>query len=151
MPIKIAAIYEECEYRPFPEWTAEEEDKRVYSGASFGLRGDAWGTIFTTHLALERSILAGLSRRIGRLGYLLPSITDPIADELWLRVCSPTFEESDSRFKLGNQRLALIQDRFNRDDVEDYVRRRVSEVAERRLPRAFDTLGRYFHIVDPME
>ena len=150
MPIKIAVIYEESEYRPFPEWTTEEEDKRVYSGASFGLRGDAWATVFTTHLAFERHLLPRLSRRIGRLGQLLPSRTDPMADELWLRVCSPTFDESDARFRRGNQRRALIQDRFDYNDVEDYVRRKVTEVADRPLRQAFDTLGHYFHVDDPM-
>lgn len=63
----------------------------------------------------------------------------------------PTFEEPDQRFRRGNQRLALIQDRFDRVDVEDYVRSRVAEVADRQLPRAFDTLHRYFHVVDPTE
>lgn len=151
MPIKIADICEECEYRPFPEWTIEEEDKRFFSGTSFGLRGESWATVFSAQLVLEDRFIAGLSKRLGRFGHLLSPVTSRIADELWLRVCSPTFEDPDQRFVDGDRRLALVQDRFDRGGVEDYFRDRVAEIEDRRLPSAFNRLERYFYVVDRME
>lgn len=151
MPIKVVDVYEEATYRPFPEWIVEEEDKRVFSGASFGVTGDAWATVFSAQLVLEDRLLAGLSKRLGRFSHLLPPVTNLIADELWLRVCSPTFEDTDPRFVRGDRHLALVQDHFDRVGVEDYFRGRVTDVEDRRLPAAFTRLQRYFYVVDPTE
>ncbi|TLM80829.1 hypothetical protein [Pseudarthrobacter sp. NamE5] len=147
MPIRISEIYEECEYLPFPEWTTEEEDKRIFSGESFGQSGDAWATVFVAQLVTEDVIWS-----TGATPWpLLDSpVMTPIAEQLWLRVCSPTFSESDQRFKLGDRHLAFVQDRFDRVAVEDYFSRRVAEVSNRRVPAAFNTLEQYFHASDPL-
>jgi hypothetical protein len=149
MTIKIAGIYEESEYRPFPEWIVEEEDKRIFAEKSFGQAGDAWATVFSVQLAEESRFGQVLNRSLGRFGRFLS--TELIADELWLRVCSPTFGETDARFRRGGRHLALVQDEFDRSAVESYFHRKVAEVANRKLPAAFDAFKNSFYVFDPWE
>lgn len=146
--IRIRYLYEECDYSPLPEWIIDDEDKRIFTGDHFGRDGDAWATVVTVHLVNENRLMRALLGRWKQFHY---SIWFPLADLLQLRVCSPTFEETDQRFLLNGKHLALIQNEFDMRLVDEYCKKRVRECAHLRGRALIAALKKSFYVFDPDE
>lgn len=143
--ISIHDAYEEAEYSQPTGWTVEDEDKRIYQAERFGMRGDAWATVVTAHLAEHPripKILEGLSFFRKR---------EPRMISVWLqlRVCSPTFEEKDGRFLCEGRHLAMVQDEFDLGAVKAYMNEIVQKTANRSIPSQHEAWSKQFHLFDP--
>lgn len=144
--IRIDDLYEECTYAPWPDWTVAAEDERIFRTDTFGRRGDAWATIITVLLVDENSIMKAI---FGRSRFLAGAITVPVGDILQLRVCSPSFQETDSRFLRSGSHVALIQQEFDLELVKKYCQKTVQESARLKGPKLYRAWEQHFHVFDP--
>lgn len=144
--IRIHDLYEECTYAPLPDWTVAAEDERIFTADTFGRPGDAWATIITAHLVDENSILKAI---FGRARFLAGAITVPVGDMLQLRVCSPSFQETDSRFLRSGSPVALVQQEFDLERVKRYCQETVQKFARLKGPELYRALEQHFHVFDP--
>jgi hypothetical protein len=144
--LRIDDLYEECTYAPWPGWTIAAEDERIFSADTFGRLGDAWATIITVLLVDENSVLKAI---LGRSKFLAGAITAPVGDILQLRVCSPSFQETDSRFLRNGSHVALVQKEFDLELVKRYCQETVQEFARLKGPKLHRALEQRFHVFDP--
>lgn len=146
--IRIRYLYEECDYSPLPEWTTEDEDKRLFTADLFGRVGDAWATVVTVHLVDENPLIRAL---LGKWKQFHSSIWVPLGEMLQLRVCPATFDESDPRFLRDGKHLALIQTEFDMKLVDEYCKKRIRECAHLRGPAFIAAMETTFYVFDPSE
>lgn len=145
--MQICRLFEECDDdQVSPGWIVDEEDQRIYSAARFGMAGDAWATIVTAELG-EEPLVAGLLSR------LVPGLPRPelvlLGTWLQLRVCSPTFKETDPRFLAADGHLALVQEEFDMEAVRHYFEYRIRESSRGFLSDPYIYWEKYFHLYDP--
>lgn len=143
-------MYEECDFRLGPEWewTVADEDKRLFTGEHFGQQGDAWATVITVHLVDENRILKAL---VGGFEYFKPYVSWPVAEELQLRVCSPQFLETDTRFLKKGRPRALIQESFDFIAAERFCSSRIRASAHLDGPGLIEAWEEDFYVFDPSE
>ncbi|WP_028281393.1 hypothetical protein [Arthrobacter sp. H5] len=144
--IRISYIYEECGLTPLPGWIVDEEDQRIPRTERFGRPGVAWATIVGAQMEMVSPFLESL---YSYFPYFRSHVSEPLSTSLQLRVCSPTFKETDERFLRGGKHLSLIQDEFNIKLVEDYIDRRIQETANRKLSARYEAWEENFHLFDP--
>lgn len=144
--IRVHDLYEECTYAPLPVWTVAAEDERIFTADTFGCLGDAWATITTVHLVDENSVMKAI---FGRSRFLAGAITVPVGDILQLRVCSPSFQETDSRFLRSGSHVALIQKEFDLELVQKYCQETVQESVRLKGPKLYRAWEQHFHVFDP--
>lgn len=144
--MKIRYLYEECRFEPFPGWVVAKEDRRIYHGSQFGLPGDAWATVVTAQIGEEAPIAGFLSRYIP---YFHSHELAPLSTWLQLRVCSPTFRETDARFLVAGKHLALVQQEFDMEEVRRYIDKRLQETADLKLSDRYHAWEKHFHLFDP--
>lgn len=140
--IRIKYLYEECDNSLYPNWVTADEDNRMYTAEKFGIRGDAWATIFSIQLTDESPVLKAT---LGRFGF---EHSTPLAETFQLRVCSPAFQETDQRFfYLGNHR-ALVQEEFDEKEVRDYCESKIVESSHLKGRALYKQLEIYFYAYD---
>jgi hypothetical protein len=144
--LKVRFLIEEHGYAPWPDWVVEPEDDRLYEGAVFGRAGTAWATVFTVGLTDESHFLQVVSKIFPQLPI---NVGIDLGTLLELRVCSPSFREGDPRFLRDGKHIALVQDEFDANAVEQYCNAKIREVSKLRGPRLYRELERSFHLFDP--
>lgn len=138
------------QYRPTMLSAAEDPQERICTVGSFGVSGMGWATAMGITLGDELVQVRGRYWWRGLGNWKIPFGRHPIplSFQVLLRVKSPTFVETDSRFLRGTQPIGLVQQRFDAGEAAAYARAQVSELGEGESHEIEAALSKIFWVYD---